>query len=118
MHHQSVLNLLRNSTESPMMFYRVLIGAFTHVMNSRVANSEALLGDVLHQMHAKGHLLVVVTWSKGKGHLKVSGVHHMFIPPGEAVGDAFKQCVNFGGDGELGDDDCYRVRVLGELTST
>lgn len=90
MQHQSVLNLLRNSTKRPMMFYRILIGAFTHVMHPRVANSEALLGDVLYQMHPKGNLLVVVTWSKGKGHLKVSGVHHVFIPSGEVVGDAFK----------------------------
>lgn len=109
MQHQSVLNLLRNSTKCPVMFYRVLIGAFTHVMHPCVANREALLGDVLHQMHPKGNLLVVVTWSKGKGHLKVSGVHHVFIPSGEIVGDAFEERMNFGGDGELGDNDRHWV---------
>lgn len=59
----------------------------------------------------------MVTWSKGKGHLTVSGVHHVFVPLSEVVGYSLQQRVDLGGYGKLRDNNRYWVRVLRQLAS-
>lgn len=73
------------------MLYRVLIGPLAHVVHTRVTDGEALFHDVVHEMNSQGHLLMIVTWPEGERHLAVSGVHHVFVPLGEVVGNALKQ---------------------------
>ena len=55
---------------------------------------------------------MIVTWSEGEGHLAVSGVHHVFVPLGEVVGNAFEQGVNLCGYGQLRDDNSDRVGIF------
>lgn len=86
-------------------------------MHTCVPDGEALFHNVVHEMHPQGHLLVIVTWSKGEGHLAVSGVHHVFVPLGEVVGNTFKQGVNLRSYGQLRDDNSDRVRVFWQFPS-
>jgi len=44
-------------------------------------------------MDAQADFLLVVTWSKGEGHLVVSGVHHVFVPLCETAGDGLQHCM-------------------------
>lgn len=67
------------------MLHCVLVGTLAHVVHTRVADREALLHDVVHEVHPEGHLLMVVTRSEGEGHLAVPGVHHVFVPFCEVV---------------------------------
>lgn len=106
------------STERPVVLHRVLVRTLAHVMHTSVPDGEALLHDVVHEVNPEGHLLMVVTWSKGEGHLAVSGVHHVFVPLGEVVGNAFQQGVHFCGDGQLRDNHRHRVGVFGQFPCT
>lgn len=81
----SVIRLPGQSTESPVVLNRVLIGPLAHVMHPRVADCEALLCNVLHQVDPERDFLVIIAWSKGEGDLAVSGVHHVLVPLGEVV---------------------------------
>lgn len=83
--HQSVVRLAGQSTESPVVFYCVLIGPLAHVMHPSIADREPLLCNVFHQVDPKRDFLVVIARSKGEGDLTVSGIHHVFIPLGEIV---------------------------------
>lgn len=51
-------------------------------------------GDEVKQMDTQADFLLVVTWPEGKGHLVVSGVHHVFAPLCEAAGDRLQNSMN------------------------
>lgn len=60
---------------------------------------------------------MIVTRSKGEGHLAVPGVHHVFVPLGEVVGNTLQQGVNLRRYGQLRDDNSDRVRVFRQFPS-
>lgn len=95
----SVFNFVSWSTECPVMLHRVLVRTLAHVMHTRVPNGETLFHYIVHEVNPQGHLLMIVTWSKGERHLAVSGVHHVFVPLGEVVGNTFQKAVHLGSDG-------------------
>uniref|UniRef100_A0A146RXV4 Uncharacterized protein n=1 Tax=Fundulus heteroclitus TaxID=8078 RepID=A0A146RXV4_FUNHE len=103
------------AAERPVMLHRVLIGSFAHVQNPRVSDCETCFGDEFEEVDTQADLLLVVARSEREGHLIVSGVHHVFVPPGETAGDGLQHGMDLSGDGELCDDDCDGVGVLGEL---
>lgn len=82
---ESVICFPCQSAESPVMLHCVFIGTLAHVVDPGVPDGEALLGDVLHEVHSQRHFLVVITRPKGEGHLAVPGVHHVLVPLGEVV---------------------------------
>lgn len=92
-----------------MVLYNVFIGPLAHVMHTCIPDGETLLRDVFHKVHPKCHLLLVVARSKGERYLKIVGVHHVFVPACKVVGDALQQSVDFGGDGDLGNNDSYWI---------
>ena len=82
---QSVICFPGQSTESPVVLYRVLVGPLAHVMHPSIADCETLLCNVFHQVDPERNFLVIIAWSKGEGNLAVSGVHHVLIPLGEII---------------------------------
>ena len=88
--HGSVLNDTCRPTESPVVLHCVLVGPLAHVMNACVADGEALLHDVIHEVHPQVDLLVIVARPKRKGHLAVSGVHHVFAPLCKVFADSLQ----------------------------
>lgn len=77
---RSVVRLPGQPAESPVVLHRVLVGPLTHVVHSGVADRETLFCNVLHQVDAERDFLVIITGSESKGHLAISGVHHVLIP--------------------------------------
>lgn len=57
-------------------------------------------GDEVEQMDAQADFLLVVTWSKGEGHLVVSGVHHVFVPLCKTAGDGLQHNMDLKKQGE------------------
>lgn len=112
----SILNLASQPAEGPVMLHSVLVVPLTHVVHTCISDAKAVFADVLYKVNPQGHLLMVIARSEGEGHLKVPGVHHVLVPLGEVVGDAFEQGVDLGGYGELGDYDSDWVGVLRELS--
>ena len=111
----SVLSDTRRPTESPVVLHRVLVRPLAHVMNACVAYGEALLHDVVHEVHPQVHLLVIITRPKRKRHLALSGVHHVFTPLCEIFADPLQECVCLGGDRELRDYHGYGVGIFREF---
>lgn len=64
--NDSVFHFVCWPAECPVMLHCVLIGTLAHVVHPRVADGEALLHYVIHEVNPEGHLLMVVTWSKGE----------------------------------------------------
>lgn len=60
---------------------------------------------------------MIVTWSEGEWHLAVSGVHHVLVPLGEVVGNAFQQGMDLGRYGQLCDDNSDWVWVFWQFPS-
>lgn len=92
------MDFLCASAEGPVMFNSVFVGSFAHVMNSSVAYGESSFGDELEQVDPQANFLLVVTWPKGEGDLVIPGVHHVFVPLCEAVGNGLQNALHLCGD--------------------